>query len=244
VKIVGVIPARYASSRFEGKALADIIGKPMVQHVYERASCAKTLNEVVIATDDRRIYDAVIRFGGTVIMTPECPTGTDRVAYVAETLDCDVVANIQGDEPLLEPALIDQLLQPFLDSPDVQVSTLKQRINSARDYRDVNVVKVVTDRRGSALYFSRAPIPGNLSDGWIPTHPIYRHVGLYAYRRERLIEFTRWERTPHEISEGLEQLRFLEYGIPIHVVETEYSLIGVDVPSDLERVLAILESRQ
>jgi len=244
VKIVGVIPARYASSRFEGKALADILGKPMVQHVYERASCAKTLNEVVIATDDRRIYDAVIRFGGTVVMTPECPTGTDRVAYVAETLDCDVVANIQGDEPLLEPALIDQLLQPFLDSPDVQVSTLKQRINSARDYRDVNVVKVVTDRRGRALYFSRAPIPGNLSDGWIPTHPIYRHVGLYAYRRERLIEFTRWERTPHEISEGLEQLRFLEHGIPIHVVETEYSLIGVDVPADLERVLAILESRQ
>ncbi len=244
MKIVGVIPARYASSRFEGKALADIIGKPMVQHVYERASCAKTLNEVVIATDDRRIYDAVIRFGGTVVMTPECPTGTDRVAYVAETLDCDVVANIQGDEPLLEPALIDQLLQPFLDSPDVQVSTLKQRINSARDYRDVNVVKVVTDRRGRALYFSRAPIPGNLSDGWIPTHPIYRHVGLYAYRRERLIEFTRWERTPHEISEGLEQLRFLEHGIPIHVVETEYSLIGVDVPADLERVLAILESRQ
>ncbi len=244
MKIVGVIPARYASSRFEGKALADILGKPMVQHVYERASCAKTLNEVVIATDDRRIYDAVIRFGGTVVMTPECPTGTDRVAYVAETLDCDVVANIQGDEPLLEPALIDQLLQPFLDSPDVQVSTLKQRINSARDYRDVNVVKVVTERRGRALYFSRAPIPGNLSDGWIPTHPIYRHVGLYAYRRERLIEFTRWERTPHEISEGLEQLRFLEYGIPIHVVETEYSLIGVDVPADLERVLAILESRQ
>ena len=244
MKIVGVIPARYASSRFEGKALADILGKPMVQHVYERASCAKTLNEVVIATDDRRIYDAVIRFGGTVVMTPECPTGTDRVAYVAETLDCDVVANIQGDEPLLEPALIDQLLQPFLDSPDVQISTLKQRINSARDYRDVNVVKVVTDRRGRALYFSRAPIPGNLSDGWIPTHPIYRHVGLYAYRRERLIEFTRWKRTPHEISEGLEQLRFLEYGIPIHVVETEYSLIGVDVPADLERVLAILESRQ
>jgi len=244
VKIVGVIPARYASSRFEGKALADILGKPMVQHVYERASCAKTLNEVVIATDDRRIYDAVIRFGGTVVMTPECPTGTDRVAYVAETLDCDVVANIQGDEPLLEPALIDQLLQPFLDSPDVQVSTLKQRITAERDYRDVNVVKVVTDRRGRALYFSRAPIPGNLSDGWIPTHPIYRHVGLYAYRRERLIEFTRWERTPHEISEGLEQLRFLEHGIPIHVVETEYSLIGVDVPADLERVLAILESRQ
>ena len=244
MKIVGVIPARYASSRFEGKALADILGKPMVQHVYERASCAKTLNEVVIATDDRRIYDAVIRFGGTVVMTPECPTGTDRVAYVAETLDCDVVANIQGDEPLLEPALIDQLLQPFLDFPDVQVSTLKQRINSARDYRDVNVVKVVTERRGRALYFSRAPIPGNLLNDWIPTHPIYRHVGLYAYRRERLIEFTRWERTPHEISEGLEQLRFLEHGIPIHVVETEYSLIGVDVPADLERVLAILESRQ
>jgi 3-deoxy-manno-octulosonate cytidylyltransferase (CMP-KDO synthetase) len=244
VKIIGVIPARYASSRFEGKALVNIHGKPMVQHVYERASRAETLDSVVVATDNQRIYDAVVGFGGNVVMTPECPTGTDRVAYVAETLDCDVVANIQGDEPLLEPAMLNQLVQPFLDNPEVQVSTLKQRVIDEADYRDPNVVKVVTDLGGRALYFSRASIPGNLSNAWNPDNPTYRHVGLYAYRRERLIAFTGWERTPYETSEGLEQLRFLENGIPIHVVETEYPLIGVDVPADLERVLAILESRK
>ncbi|MCZ6677046.1 MAG: 3-deoxy-manno-octulosonate cytidylyltransferase [Candidatus Poribacteria bacterium] len=244
MKIVGIIPARYASSRFEGKALADILGKPMVQHVYERATRAKTLDAVIVATDDQRIYDAVAGFGGEVAMTPECPTGTDRVAAVAETLDCDVVANIQGDEPLLEPAMLDGMIQPFLDEPDVQVSTLKQRVDSEADYRDANVVKVVTDRDGFALYFSRASIPGNLSNAWTPTNPIYRHVGLYAYRRARLLEFTKWERTPYESSEGLEQLRFLEHGIRIRVVETEHPLIGVDVPADLERVLKVLASRQ
>ena len=244
MKIVGIIPARYASSRFEGKALADILGKPMVQHVYERSCRAATLDEVVVATDDQQIYDAVAAFGGAVAMTPDCPTGTDRVAAVAETLDCDVVANIQGDEPLLEPAMIDQMIHPFLDDPTVQVSTLKQRIDNEVDYRDVNAVKVATDLGGFALYFSRASIPGNLSDAWIPKNPIYRHVGLYAYRRQQLIVFTKWERTPHENSEGLEQLRFLENGVRIRVVETEHSLIGVDVPADLERVLAILRSRE
>jgi 3-deoxy-manno-octulosonate cytidylyltransferase (CMP-KDO synthetase) len=243
LKTVGIIPARYGSSRFEGKPLVDILGKPMVQHVYERASRAKTLDEVIVATDDQRIYDAVVGFGGHPVITPECPTGTDRVAYVADRLDCDVVANIQGDEPLLEPAIIDQLVQPFIDDPATQISTLKQRLQVEADYRDPNVVKVITDLAGRALYFSRASIPGNLSNNWKKTYPIYRHVGLYAYRREQLIAFTKWERTPYETSEGLEQLRFLEHGFPIRVIETEYPLIGVDVPADLERVLAILEAR-
>ena len=244
VKIVGVIPARYASSRFQGKALVDILGKPMVQHVYERAARAKTLDAVIVATDDQRIYDAVVGFGGQVVMTsPDCPTGTERVAIVAETLDCDVVANIQGDEPLLEPVVIDQMIQPFLDDPSVEVSTLKQRVENEADYRDPNIVKVVTDLQGFALYFSRASTPGNLSNHWQQPHPNYRHVGLYAYRRERLLEFTQWERTPYESAEGLEQLRFLEHGIRIRVVETEHLLIGVDVPADLERVLEILKSR-
>ena len=245
MKIIGVIPARYTSSRFEGKALADIFGKPMVQHVYERASRAKTLNEVIVATDDKRIYDAVAGFGGEVVMTtPDCPTGTERVAIVAEMLDCDVVANIQGDEPLLEPAMIDQLIQPFLDNPSVEVSTLKQRVENETDYRDPNVVKLVTSLDGFALYFSRGAIPGNLSNNWIQTNPIYRHVGLYAYRREQLLAFTKWERTPYEISEGLEQLRFLEHSVRIRVVETEHPAIGVDIPADLERVLSILKSYQ
>ena len=243
MKIIGVIPARYASSRFEGKALADIRGKPMVQHVYERASRAKTLNEVIIATDDKRIYDAVDGFGGKVVMTAsDCPTGTERVAIVAEMMECDVVANIQGDEPLLEPAMIDQLIQPFLDDPSVQVSTLKQQVENEADYRDPNVVKLVTSLDGFALYFSRGAIPGNLANNWIQTNPIYRHVGLYAYRREQLLAFTKWERTPYEISEGLEQLRFLENSVRIRVVETEHLAIGVDTPADLERVLSILKS--
>ena len=239
---VGIIPARYASSRFEGKALADLFGKPMVQHVYESACRAETLDEVIVATDDQRIYDAVTEFGGNVEMTGECETGTERVAVVAERLTYDVVANIQGDEPLLKPEQIDLMLRPFLNKPEVQVCTLKQRVKTVLDYRDINVVKVVTNLHGDALYFSRASIPGKINETELHTFPVYRHVGLYGYRREQLLAFTNWSRTPYELAEGLEQLRFLENGIPIHVVETDTPLIGVDVPADLERVKQILKS--
>ncbi len=239
---VGIIPARYASSRFEGKPLVDLLGKPMVQHVYESACRAETLDEVIVATDDQRIYDAVTRFGGNVQMTGECETGTERVAVVAAGLNCDIVANIQGDEPLLKPAQIDLMLQPILDKPEVQVCTLKQRVKTVVDYRDINVVKVVTDLHGDALYFSRASMPGKIPETELHKFPVYRHVGLYAYRREQLLAFTRWDRTPYELAEGLEQLRFLENGVPIHVVETDTPLIGVDVPADLERVKQILEA--
>ena len=239
---VGIIPARYASSRFEGKPLVDLLGKPMVQHVYESACRAETLDEVIVATDDQRIYDAVAKFGGNVEMTGACETGTERVAVVAERLKCDIVANIQGDEPLLKPAQIDLMLQPLLDKTKVQVCTLKQRVKTAIDYRDINVVKVVTDLHGDALYFSRASMPGKVPETELHKFPVYRHVGLYAYRREQLLAFTRWDRTPYELAEGLEQLRFLENGVPIHVVETDTPLIGVDVPADLERVKQILEA--
>ena len=239
---VGIIPARYASSRFEGKPLANLLGKPMVQHVYESACRAKTLDEVIVATDDQRIYDAVIKFGGNVQMTGPCATGTERVAVVAEQLNCDIVANIQGDEPLLEPIQIDIMLQPFIERPEIQVCTLKQRVETVTDYRDVNVVKVVTNLQGDALYFSRGSIPGKISEDELHKFPVYRHVGLYAYRRKQLLAFTKWNSTPYELAEGLEQLRFLEHGIPIHVVETDTLLIGVDVPADLERVKQILET--
>lgn len=239
---VGIIPARYGSSRFEGKPLVNLLGKPMVQHVYESACRAETLDEVIIATDDQRIYDAVTRFGGNVQMTGECETGTERVAVVAEGLKCDIVANIQGDEPLLKPAQIDLMLRPMLDNSEVQVCTLKQRVKTAADYRDINVVKVVTDLQGDALYFSRASMPGKITETELHKFPVYRHVGLYAYRREQLLAFTSWDRTPYELAEGLEQLRFLENGVPIHVVETDTPLIGVDVPADLERVKQILEA--
>ena len=317
LSIVGIIPARYASSRFEGKPLADIFGKPMVQHVYERACHAETLDEVIVATDDKRIYDAVIGFGGNVQMTGECATGTERVARVAERLTCDIVVNIQGDEPLLEPAQLDLVICPFMEArlqsaptsararlqsaptrhepgdavsnstqssaraclqsaptrpepvgavynraqsieaisrhepidaasnsaQDIQVTTLKQRIDTVADYRDVNVVKVVTNLRGDALYFSRAPMPGKINETTLREFPVYRHVGLYAYRREQLLAFTKWDSTPYEKAEGLEQLRFLEHGVPIHVVETEIPLIGVDVPADLARVKQILSQK-
>ena len=238
---VGIIPARYASSRFEGKALADIFGKPMVQYVYESACRAEMLDAVIVATDDQRIYDAVTAFGGNVEMTGECETGTERVAVVAERLKYDIVANIQGDEPLLKPEQIDLMLQPFFNKPDVQVCTLKQRVKTVLDYRDINVVKVVTDLHGDALYFSRASLPGKISETDLHKYPVYRHVGLYAYRREQLLTFANWSRTPYELAEGLEQLRFLENGVPIHVVETDIPLIGVDVPADLERVKQILQ---
>ncbi len=242
---VGIIPARYASSRFEGKALADLFGKPMVQHVYESASRAETLDKVIVATDDQRIYDAVAKFGGNVEMTGECDTGTERVAVVAERLKYDIVANIQGDEPLLIPEQIDLMLRPFLNKPDVQVCTLKQRVKTVDDYRDINVVKVVTNLHGDALYFSRASLPGSRGEGTsalLHKYPVYRHVGLYAYRRAQLLAFVNWRRTPYELAEGLEQLRFLENGVPIHVVETDTPLIGVDVPADLERVKQILKT--
>lgn len=242
MRSVGIIPARYASSRFEGKPLVNLLGKPMVQHVYESACRAKTLDDVIVATDDKRIYDAVKQFGGNVQMTGDCATGTERVAVVAERLTCDIVANIQGDEPLLEPVQIDMMLQPFFDRSDVQVCTLKQRVETNTDYQDVNVVKVVTNLQGDALYFSRASMPGKIPQTELHKFPVYRHVGLYAYRREQLLAFTRWDSTPYELAEGLEQLRFLEHGVPIHVVETDIPLIGVDVPADLERVKQILEA--
>lgn len=243
---IGIIPARYASSRFEGKVLADILGKPMVQHVYERASCSKMLNQVIVATDDKRIYDTVRGFGGNVEMTGECATGTDRVAVVAERINCDVVVDIQGDEPLIEPKQIDMMLQSFVDRPSVQVCTLKERIHTTEDFLDRNVVKVVTNNEGDALYFSRSPIPStpiNIEHVFDENMLVYRHIGIYAFRKEQLLTFTSWERTPYEIIEGLEQLRFLEHGIPIHVVETDTPLIGVDVPEDLERVKQILKKR-
>lgn len=244
MKSVGIIPARYASSRFEGKALADILGKPMVQHVYERACASKILSQVIVATDDQRIYDTVKGFGGNVQMTGECATGTDRISVVAEKLTCDVVVNIQGDEPLLEPEQIDMMLQPFIEKPSVQVCTLKERIYTMEDFHNRNVVKVVTNLEGDALYFSRGSIPStpaNKQQIFDESALVYRHIGLYAFRREQLLAFTSWERTPYEIAEGLEQLRFLEHGVPIHVVETDIPLIGVDVPADLERVRQILE---
>jgi 3-deoxy-manno-octulosonate cytidylyltransferase (CMP-KDO synthetase) len=240
MKVLGVIPARYASTRFEGKALADILGKPMIQRVHERAINAKTVNELVVATDDQRIFDTVKNFGGKVIMTSQHPTGTDRIAEVARNSDADIIVNIQGDEPLIEPAMIDEAVQPLLDDASVDLSTLVHRINSEEEYRNPNVVKVAVTRSGFAMYFSRSPIPYVKSNAG--NIPIYRHVGLYVYRRYALLDFAQKPPAPFETSEGLEQLRFLENGYRMKVVETKYSSIGVDTPDDLEKVKKLMVS--
>ncbi|GIX05942.1 MAG: 3-deoxy-manno-octulosonate cytidylyltransferase [Candidatus Poribacteria bacterium] len=245
LRVLGVIPARFASSRFPGKALAPILGKPMIQHVYERSRRAKSVDRVLVATDDLRILETVRDFGGEAFLTGDCPTGTDRVAVTAAAFpDYEVVLNIQGDEPLLEPDMLDALVAPFEQDETVVMSTLAERIRDQRDYLSPNVVKVLTDRFGFALYFSRASIPGSRAGSvWDPNAPIFRHVGLYGYRADFLQRLVRLEPTPLEQREGLEQLRALENGYRIYVSITPYRTVGVDTPEELLAVEEILRRR-
>ena len=240
MKVLGVIPARYASTRFEGKALADLLGKPMIQHVYERAGKAKTLDGLIVATDDRRIFEAVKGFGGEVAMTAEHPTGTDRVAEIASLSDADVLVNVQGDEPLIEPAMIDEAVEPLLKDNCVDLGTLVHRIRSEAEYLNPNVVKVILDKADFALYFSRSPIPYIKSGGFSKDVSIYRHVGLYVYRRRVLLDFAQRPPALFEVLEGLEQLRFLENGYRMKVVETKYKSVGVDTPEDLAKARSMM----
>ncbi len=196
----------------------------MIEHVYRRAADAPGVDAVVVAADDPRIVAAIERFGGVACLTsPAHRTGTDRVAEVAATLNCDIVVNLQGDEPLIEPAMIAELLTPFDADASVQMTTLRRAIDDPAELVDPHLVKVVVDQRGDALYFSRAPIPG------------WKHIGLYAFRREFLLAFSRLPQTPLEVAESLEQLRALEHGYRIRTVATDYDSIGVDTPDDLER---------
>lgn len=238
-KITGLIPARYASTRFPGKALATLLGKPMIQHTFERASRARRLTDLYVVTDDERIADAVRRFGGEPIMTSrDHPSGTDRLAEAVRDLDSDVVVNIQGDEPLITPRAIDTVAQALLDDPDVPMSTLAHRITRPEDLLNPHMGKVVFDRQGRALYFSRSPLPwpGEEIDGnCLRRVPYYNTVGLYGYRRGFLLAFAALEPTPLERAERLEQLRALEHGYRIMVKETDYAPLGVDVPEDLEK---------
>lgn len=242
MKITAVIPARYASTRFPGKALAEIDGRPMIQHVYERASQSELVGRVIVATDDTRIADAVNTFGGEAIMTSTShETGTDRLAEVAAGLDSEIIVNLQGDEPLIDPTMIDQVIQPFLEDSDLQMGTVKTRIKCLHDFLSPNVVKVVTDNRGNALYFSRSPLPffrdkwKDLKDDSFCSGKLlcYKHVGLYVYRRDFLLKFAAMPATFLEISEKLEQLRAIENGVKIRVVESEFESVGVDTPDDL-----------
>ena len=234
MQVVGVIPARYESSRLQGKPLALIGGRPMIQHVYERAAQSTLLGELLVATDDERIFRAVEDFGGRVVMTsPECPSGTDRVAEAAGPIEADVVVNIQGDEPFLSPRVLDQLVEPFHDDAALEMSTVAREIDDEAALADPNVVKVVRDLRGDALYFSRSLVPHPRRPGVQPT---LEHIGLYAFRKSFLLEYAKMAPTPLERAEALEQLRALENGRKIRVVLTRDHLgLSVDTPVDLER---------
>jgi 3-deoxy-manno-octulosonate cytidylyltransferase (CMP-KDO synthetase) len=239
-KILGVIPARFASSRFPGKVLFPISSKPMLQHVYERASQARYLSSTIIATDDERIFDAARAFGARVRMTrADHLSGTDRAAEIASTEDAEIIVNIQGDEPLIDPDAIDAVILPLEHNPEVVMATLKKKIEHPREIEDPNVVKVVTDQAGDAIYFSRCPIPFG-RDGARQTY--YKHIGLYVYRRNFLLEYPNLPVGPLERAERLEQLRALENGYRIRVAETEYESLGVDMPADLQRVAALMEA--
>lgn len=235
LRITAVIPARFESTRFPGKPLADLNGRPMIEHVYRRAASVGGIEQVLVATDDTRIADAVRRFGGAVTMTsPAHRTGTERVAEVARALACDVIVNVQGDEPVIAPAMIADVLAPFRD-PAVTMTTLRRRITHDEELASPHVVKVVVDMHDDALYFSRAPIPthrGGAAGAALPC----KHVGLYAYRREVLLTLAALPPTPLELAESLEQLRALEHGFRIRTPETLHDSIGVDTPEDLDRV--------
>lgn len=234
-EVVIIIPARYASSRFPGKPLVDLLGKPMIQWVYERSKAAPGIAAVYVATDDERIADAVRSFGGEVKLTSSAhPTGTDRLAEVAAGLSAEIIVNVQGDEPTLNPDCISQVVAPLLKHPMLRMSTLRTRI-SPEEHTDPNVVKVVVDRRNMALYFSRLPLP-YLRDGGMLT-AAYKHIGIYAYRRDFLLGYARMEATPLEQSECLEQLRALENGYQIAAPLTEWNPMSIDTPEDVDPVL-------
>jgi 3-deoxy-manno-octulosonate cytidylyltransferase (CMP-KDO synthetase) len=238
--IVAIIPARFASTRLPGKPLAEIHGKTMIQRVWERARAAKLPQRVLVATDDDRIVAAVRSFGGEAVLTSAAhATGTDRLAEAVQATDADVVVNVQGDEPLVDPGAIKELVTPFASDSGLQMTTLFRRIRDQAELSNPNIVKVVLDRGGFAMYFSRAPIPyvRDPRGGW---PPLYRHIGLYAYRRSALLVLASLEPTPLERAEALEQLRALEHGIRIKAVETSYESFEVNTPEDLEQVRRLL----
>ena len=246
MNFTAIIPARYASTRFPGKPLALLGNKPVIQHVYEQAT--SVLNEVWVATDDDRIREAVKKFGGRVVMTrADHKSGTDRIEEAAEKTgtQADVVINIQGDEPFVQPSQIKTLMQLF-DNADTQIGTLGKHFENIEAVNNPNSPKIVTDKQGFALYFSRSVIPyirGAQDNEWLSHFPFLKHLGLYAYRREVLHEITQLPQSSLEIAEGLEQLRWLENGYRIRVGLTDVETVGIDTPEDLQRAEEFLKSR-
>lgn len=243
MKIIGIIPARYASTRFPGKPLASIAGKTLIQRVVEQCQLAKSLSEVIVATDDTRIWEVAQEFCRAEMTSPDHPSGTDRLAEVIQRCECDAAVNIQGDEPLIDPSVVDAVANALAGN---EMSTAATRIRLPEEYDNPNVVKVVVNAAGQALYFSRRTIPylrdaANRSDAeQLAAFAFLKHIGIYGYRRETLLKLVKCPVSPLEQAEKLEQLRALEHGISIAVVKVDYDSVGVDVPADVKRVEALL----
>ncbi|MBM4399975.1 MAG: 3-deoxy-manno-octulosonate cytidylyltransferase [Candidatus Cloacimonetes bacterium] len=238
MKFIAVIPARFASVRFPGKPLATLKGKPIIQLVYEQVTGSGLFDNVIIATDDERIAEAVRNFGGSYQMTsPHHPSGSDRITEVVRDLDCDVVFNVQGDEPLIQKEPLALLKDAFNDK-EVQVASLMTTITDEAELNNPNIVKIVTGSKSDALYFSRSPIPCNRDR--IQDVEYYRHIGVYAYRKQTLLDFVKLPQSSLELTEKLEQLRLLENGIPIRMIKTSYQGIGIDTPEDLDKVILLI----
>ena len=243
MKIVGIIPARFASTRFPGKPLALIAGKPLIQRVVEQCQKAKSLSEIIVATDDTRIWEVAQNFCRVEMTRPEHPSGSDRIAEVVERISCDAIVNIQGDEPLIEPSVIDAVANALAQN---EMSTAATRIKNPAELDNPNVVKVVVNAAGRALYFSRRTIPylreaASGSSEQLAAFAFLKHLGIYGYRRETLLRLVKFPGSPLENAEKLEQLRALENGIQIAVVNVDYDSVGVDAPEDVARVERILK---
>jgi len=243
-RVLVVIPARYESSRFPGKAMADLAGEPLIVRVVRNAAWMQLADELIVATDDERIRLAVVEAGFQCELTRNHPTGTDRIGEIAARHGADLIVNLQGDEPLLDPADADRLVQAMLDDPQADIGTCAHAFAEEEAWHDPNTVKVLVDRSDRALYFSRAPVPGCFPGGETAGHrSAMRHVGIYAFRRRALEKFLDLERTPLEIQEGLEQLRALEHGMNIRVLTIDRAPVGVDTPADLEEVRKLWRQR-
>lgn len=248
-RVIGVIPARYGSSRFPGKPLADIAGKTMIQRVWERASQALCIDKLLVATDDIRIFKTVKKFGGDAVMTPSnIESGSDRAACAVKNIDADIIVNIQGDEPLIEPDEIDQVAGLLTDDRKAVMGTLVKKIKSIEELKSPNTVKVVIDKNKYAIYFSRSPLPFNrdVSDlkDWTAEVNYYKHIGIYSYTKNFLEKYSKWEKSKLESIEKLEQLRVLENGFRIKTAETKYEPVCVDTNEDLDRVRRLFLNSQ
>lgn len=235
--VIGVIPARFSSTRFEGKVLADILGKPMIQHVWERAKQALLLDDLIIACDHELVANVAQEFGAKVVMTSKAHTcGTDRISEVVNPIDVKIVVNIQGDEPLIHPTMIDSVARALLEDNSISMATIMKQVEDPASLADSNVVKVVVDKNNFALYFSRAPIPFHARNSEVKSPVYYKHIGLYAYTKDFLFTYKNLPASNLEKIERLEQLRVLEEGFRIKVIETKFDTVGVDTPEDLEKV--------